>query len=905
MSNYVALSYSYNGRVWRSLIVKTKLATDVKNGTILSVVSLGESMSNQTYEHPNLDSSSTDEGQGTSPSVESAAPQPDDARHHANTVEQAFPPVVDGYHQPPVTHLPDNSPQSLPNDNYTYSNHELGTGTNTYSASTTPTDRQSLRPSLPGGSQQYTAPRELHGHSTDTILPDDSPDLLRWRADTLLDEMSLGSADGSATQAPGGAAFAIDESNLNGEVSSMRAPSNGTAPSSLTNPADGSLNQNFGHPTDPTSQREQVAPQPRQLRPDNNSQRVAPHDGGYSAQLQPLGQDGGQYPGAHSHSPTDSLQNHNPQNSGIPATAVNTGAAAEQARYDHSPLPDTSGDSLYGSQAAQGQNLYPSPEPTGQSGAVPAPQGYPGQPLVQSNLRQPTAAQYYPAPPSDGGYGAHVGQPGAGALPTEPHVQNAIPSSNSAPRADNYPQPSLQGQVENIGQTGGYQQHQHPPMGRDEAMQQPYPPANGAPNTWSTQPSFESGFAPQPGQDYQAPHDMPSQRPGMSDSIPPQGGRLGQDRNQQPLDPATYYAQQIAWRRELERKQWAISSGSSSDYLTSVPRYEEAQNRTASYYDSISGAPSWQNTGGYPGADYGPQGYPPGGYQQGGYPSQGTDSYSQGRGIHANPTYAPQLGPVNPGYEAPRQSNMPFAERMDVGVQAQRRSNLLPRRSQMSVDSLYEEMTVLQSQVDMALPIYGDSADRAMHLLEKGRTILEQNPERSAEVTYYVQQVSGIIQRGKQRLEWSDMYRSRLSRYLTAWLLLGVFMLLGSLAYSDRVIALFSGWFPVASQFFASHLPAILLVLAASIIGSSAAALVNMWRHSQKEYGFFDRKYGLLGVLLPLMGIVVSLAIYFLIAIIYLFLNLRPDTSWLTLTLPALIALLYAASQERIFGTSE
>lgn len=439
-----------------------------------------------------------------------------------------------------------------------------------------------------------------------------------------------------------------------------------------------------------------------------------------------------------------------------------------------------------------------------------------------------------------------------------------------------------------------------PPQGQPLMGQSP----TNQPAEWANRPSFEQGYSPQSNSGHQSVDYSQGGYPDMGGGQQMGQNRGPQERNQQPLDPATYYAQQIAWRRELERKQWAISSGSSSDYLTSVPRYEEAQNRTASYMDRLGSQTSWQQNDGYT-ARHPSDGYAPNGY------GQTPAAYSQG-GIHANPNYSPQLGPVNPGYGnnpgyggGQQQRNMPFAERMDVGAQAQRHSNLLPRRSQMSIDALYEEMTVLQAQVDAALPIYGDSADRALHLLEKGRAILEQNPDRSAEVAYYVQQVSGIIQRGQQRVEWSNLYRDRLSRYLLAWLFMGFLGIIGSMAYGDTVVNALSGAFPAASGFFTTHMPSILLALAASIIGTAGAALANMWRHSQKEYGFFDRKYGLLGVVLPLMGLIVGLVIYAVMAIIFLFLNVSPDTSWLAHILPALFALIYGSSQEKIYGTSE
>lgn len=436
-----------------------------------------------------------------------------------------------------------------------------------------------------------------------------------------------------------------------------------------------------------------------------------------------------------------------------------------------------------------------------------------------------------------------------------------------------------------------------------------YPPGNQATAPPLYPPSAASGSPVSqqmpPGQ-YTQPYPSYSQPGNRDDTIPPHGAgvespsRYAQHpagERRQPMDPASFYAQQVAFRRELERKQWAISSGASNDYLTSVPRYEEAQNRTANYAERA-------------GSGWSPlDQHHHHGYQRVG--ENRPDFGYHGGGIHANPTYSPQLGPIvydqqqQAGGSPYAQPNMPFADRMSVGPQAQRHSNLLPRRSNLSVNALYEEMTILQAEVDKSLPIYGDTADRARHLLEKGRTILEQNPDRSAEVAYYVQQVRGIIQRGQQRIEWSNLYRQRLSRYLTAWTVLGLIGLIGGLTYGNSLIQAFQSFFPSAQRLISQHLIALVIVLSAGALGSAISALINMWRYSQKDYGFFDRKYGLLGIMLPIIGVTAGIVIYFVIALLFAIVGINTGANWILQVIPALMALLFGITQERIYGTSD
>jgi hypothetical protein len=45
------------------------------------------------------------------------------------------------------------------------------------------------------------------------------------------------------------------------------------------------------------------------------------------------------------------------------------------------------------------------------------------------------------------------------------------------------------------------------------------------------------------------------------------------------------------------------------------------------------------------------------------------------------------------------------------------------------------------------------------------------------------------------------------------------------------------------------------MVVFAGALGAACSVLWNMHRHSRQEYGYLDRKYGLRGLLLPLIGL--------------------------------------------------
>ncbi|MEZ4659158.1 MAG: hypothetical protein R2911_16475 [Caldilineaceae bacterium] len=393
-----------------------------------------------------------------------------------------------------------------------------------------------------------------------------------------------------------------------------------------------------------------------------------------------------------------------------------------------------------------------------------------------------------------------------------------------------------------------------PPRGQqsDEPMLRP-PSAVGARHQQSPYSSSFLGPPPQPTENrYQPPVDdrQPTdyRQPGEPPVYPypdPAAADAGRPYGQ-PSAPGDFNE---PFAPSKEPKPWSVVSGGPGDYLTSVPRRN----------DTPYSAPQTRYT------------------------------------------YDPVLGPTSYQQQTAR-----FADSMAVGAQARRRTNVWPRHSRFDIQALQQEMNTLQEQIDLLVRRRLDISERAQHLLDKGRTILENDPDRSAEVTYYVQQVRTMVQRTGQRVQWSNVYRTRLFTYLTAWLGLSAVVLAGCILYSD-LMRLWLGQLAAFALdgFLSQHIVALLGTLASATLGSAFAALINAWRHSQKEYGYFDRKYGLLGAVLPLIGLLVGLLLYLALGAIYWLFEINPQENPVAAWIPAIVAFAFGASQEKIYGTAE
>lgn len=266
-------------------------------------------------------------------------------------------------------------------------------------------------------------------------------------------------------------------------------------------------------------------------------------------------------------------------------------------------------------------------------------------------------------------------------------------------------------------------------------------------------------------------------------------------------------------------------------------------------------------------------------------------------------TAGPELGPV-------RRTTQPAGAMTTPNRNAANRngkwSNLLPRMSSTDVQTLQQEIVTLHSEIGAILPASHEACQRAHHLLEKAQTILQSDPMRSAEVEYYLQQVRTIFQRLQQTIHWSNIYRNRLLVYLTGWSGLAAIVIIASYLYQAQLAELLQTMTNMtADNIVLQHVSSALSTLFAGALGGALGALLNLRLRSKLEHGFFDRKYGLRGLILPLMGALFGAALYLLVGFVYFLASMDPSVSLGLSTLPALLALVFGISQETIYGTRE
>ena len=236
---------------------------------------------------------------------------------------------------------------------------------------------------------------------------------------------------------------------------------------------------------------------------------------------------------------------------------------------------------------------------------------------------------------------------------------------------------------------------------------------------------------------------------------------------------------------------------------------------------------------------------------------------------------------------------------------ANRRNNLLPRMSETDVAQLRQEMTQLTTDVERMLPAGHDWYTRSDHLLSRADHILRTTPERSAEVEYYLQQVRGIIQRAQQTNAASHAYRRRLVFYHVTWLMLAAIGLATFVLYRQP----FTAWMIAATGrpvdgLLAAHVAAFMATLAAATLGAALGGLWNMQRYVSLARGFFDRKYGLRGLLLPLFALLAAVVIYALFALLCWLFGVNPAQQPFWVIIPAAAAFAAGFGQEHVYGTA-
>lgn len=266
-------------------------------------------------------------------------------------------------------------------------------------------------------------------------------------------------------------------------------------------------------------------------------------------------------------------------------------------------------------------------------------------------------------------------------------------------------------------------------------------------------------------------------------------------------------------------------------------------------------------------------------------------SQGDARGEYANGTRA-----------AVRRQSASYASSMTVGPRASLRSTLLPRSVETDTATAEQEIHALMSEISAGLPVGHEAAERSRHLLNKAENILQSDPTRTAEVDYYLQQVRRIVQRTRQSQTWSALYQRRLTIYLAAWIALSVVVLAGRYVLQAELLAFLEDFFWTSSDaIWVQFAPMTIGAIAAGSLGAATSVLLNMQRHAAQEYGYFDRKYGLRGLLLPLLGAVFGLALAVLWAAICYVVGLDGANVWIA-SLPALVAFLLGFAQEWLYG---
>lgn len=252
-----------------------------------------------------------------------------------------------------------------------------------------------------------------------------------------------------------------------------------------------------------------------------------------------------------------------------------------------------------------------------------------------------------------------------------------------------------------------------------------------------------------------------------------------------------------------------------------------------------------------------------------------------------------------------RPSNRPRWGERPHSPYLNRQSHLLPRMSQKDVRELRQELNTLQATVEQTLPVEHDWRLRSDHLLEKADRLLRTEPERTAEVEYYLQQVHAILERARQTAQSSSVYLRRLTVYHVAWLLFSLVLLSASILYFQPL----TGWLAARFGLPAESVAASLLVpgiatLASALLGTALGALRNMQRYHHRDRGFFDRNYSLRGLLLPVFALLVAAVIYAGFGLVYWLVDLNLIDARPAGVVPALFAFLFGLLQESVYGTA-
>lgn len=239
---------------------------------------------------------------------------------------------------------------------------------------------------------------------------------------------------------------------------------------------------------------------------------------------------------------------------------------------------------------------------------------------------------------------------------------------------------------------------------------------------------------------------------------------------------------------------------------------------------------------------------------------------------------------------------------MTVGARSSLRSSLLPRQVEVDVSTAEQEIHALLGEISATLPVGHEAAERGRHLLGKAQNILKSDPTRTAEVDYYLQQVRRIVQRTRQTHTYSSLYRRRLMIYLLGWLGLAAAVLAARFLLQAELLALLQDFFWTGDDaLVVEYGPLVIGATFAGALGATLNMLLAMRRQAAQEYAYFDRKFGLRGLLLPILGALFGLLIGVAWAAISYFTGLDGANLWIGAA-PALVAFLVGFGQEWLYG---
>ena len=98
-------------------------------------------------------------------------------------------------------------------------------------------------------------------------------------------------------------------------------------------------------------------------------------------------------------------------------------------------------------------------------------------------------------------------------------------------------------------------------------------------------------------------------------------------------------------------------------------------------------------------------------------------------------------------------------------------------------------------------------------------------------------------------------------------------------------------------------LPLWLTTMALGALGGSLGARYTMHRHRRLEHGFFDRKYSLRGLLLPILAAFVGMILFVPFGLTAYFAPVSGAIAMTLVLVAMLLAFLYGLFQERLYGT--